>query len=126
MVQSKFSNSILLVGISLIFFNTSSIIISLFYEILLLIVSLIWSLLKIIPNSFIHYPLTSLSIGCLLYCYRLKKNLNVKNITQFFLNKFILNQTLDTDCKSISTDQLTLPCGHKFDKNIITIILYLD
>jgi len=66
MSQSKFSNSILLIGMGLIFYNTISMIVNIAYELIVLIVSLAWSIIKIIPNSLINYPLSLIFIGILL------------------------------------------------------------
>ena len=71
MSENRFSNSILLIGMTLIAFNTVSMIASIGYEFVVLVFSLIWSILKTVPNAIVNYPLSLLCLGLL--CY-FKKN----------------------------------------------------
>jgi ABC-type multidrug transport system permease subunit len=90
MSQSKFSNSILLIGMGLIFYNTISMILNITYELIVLIVSLAWSIIKIIPNALINYPLSLICTGMILYlCKNYIKQLKNLNIPQTLLYKIV-------------------------------------
>ena len=70
MSQSTFSTYILLIGIVLIFYNTSVMIFNIGFELVVLVTSLGWSILKIIFTAISHYPLTLILL--LFYAYQNK------------------------------------------------------
>lgn len=62
MSQGRFSTHILLIGLVLIGYNTVLMLCNVGYELIVLIGSLIWSVIKIAWLTFCSYPLTLISL----------------------------------------------------------------